>query len=43
MTFRAPRPKHCALSNTKLAAAGIVMPTWQDAVRRHVAAVRDAV
>jgi dTDP-4-dehydrorhamnose reductase len=43
MTFRAPRPKHCALSNAKLAGVGVVMPTWQDAVRRYLAAVRDAV
>ena len=32
----ARRPKYSALSNAKLAAAGIVMPTWQDALRRHV-------
>jgi dTDP-4-dehydrorhamnose reductase len=34
--LRAERPKYCALSNAKLAAAGIVMPTWQDALRRYV-------
>jgi dTDP-4-dehydrorhamnose reductase len=34
----APRPRFAALSNARLAAAGIVMPTWQDAVARHVAA-----
>jgi dTDP-4-dehydrorhamnose reductase len=32
----APRPKFAALSNQKLAAQGISMPTWQDALRRHV-------
>jgi dTDP-4-dehydrorhamnose reductase len=34
--LRARRPRYCALSNAKLAAAGIFMPTWQDAVRRHL-------
>ena len=29
----ARRPKYSALSNAKLAAAGIAMPTWQDALR----------
>ena len=32
----APRPRYCALSNDKLAAAGIAMPGWQDALRRHL-------
>ena len=32
----APRPKFAALSNAKLAVAGIEMPTWQDALGRHV-------
>jgi dTDP-4-dehydrorhamnose reductase len=36
----APRPRFCALSNRKLAAAGFPMPTWQDALRRWLA-VRD--
>ena len=36
LTFRAARPLYCALSTAKLAAAGIVMPTWQDAVARYV-------
>jgi dTDP-4-dehydrorhamnose reductase len=31
-----PRPKFAALSNAKLEAAGIAMPTWQDALQRHV-------
>ena len=36
MKFRADRPLYCALSNAKLAAAGIVMPTWRDAISRYV-------
>jgi dTDP-4-dehydrorhamnose reductase len=32
----AARPRYCALSNAKLAAAGFVMPTWQDALRRYL-------
>lgn len=32
----AARPRYCALDNRKLAAAGITMPTWQDALRRYV-------
>jgi len=32
----APRPKFAALSNDKLAAAGVTMPTWQSALRRYV-------
>jgi dTDP-4-dehydrorhamnose reductase len=38
--LRAPRPLYCALSNAKLAAAGAVMPGWQDAIRRFAAAER---
>jgi dTDP-4-dehydrorhamnose reductase len=30
----ASRPRYCALSNRKLAAAGFKMPTWQQALRR---------
>jgi dTDP-4-dehydrorhamnose reductase len=33
--LRAPRPTYAALSNEKLRAAGIDMPTWQDALRRY--------
>ena len=33
----ATRPQYCALSNQKLAAAGIEMPTWQSAIGRHLA------
>lgn len=32
------RPQFCALSNRKLAAAGIEMPAWTDALRRYAAA-----
>jgi dTDP-4-dehydrorhamnose reductase len=31
-----PRPKHAALSNGRLAAQGIDMPSWQSALRRYV-------
>jgi dTDP-4-dehydrorhamnose reductase len=40
MPMRAPRPQYCALSNAKLAAAGIGMPTWQDALARYVETLR---
>lgn len=35
--MKARRPQYCALSNAKLAAAGVTMPTWQDAISRHLA------
>jgi dTDP-4-dehydrorhamnose reductase len=34
--LKARRPQYCALSNDKLAGAGISMPTWQDALARYV-------
>lgn len=34
--LRAARPQYCVLSNVKLAAAGVAMPTWQDALARYV-------
>lgn len=34
MPLRVPRPRYCALSPRKLAAAGFAMPTWSDALRR---------
>lgn len=37
----AARPKFAALSNVKLAAQGIPMPPWQDALRRYVSALDD--
>ena len=38
--MRAPRPRLCALSNAKLVGAGAVMPPWEDAVTRYLAARR---
>ena len=35
--LKATRPRFCALSNAKLARAGVSMPTWQDAVGRFAA------
>src|SRR5258706_15999465 len=35
--FAAARPRFCALSNRKLAAAGFEMPAWQDALQRWLA------
>ena len=32
--LRARRPKYSALSNARLAAAGVTMPDWRDALRR---------
>jgi dTDP-4-dehydrorhamnose reductase len=34
----ARRPLRCALSNARLAALGIAMPTWRDALARHIVA-----
>ena len=36
----AERPLYCALSNDKLAAAGVAMPTWQDALGRYLDRLR---
>jgi dTDP-4-dehydrorhamnose reductase len=36
--LRAERPRFCALSSRKLAAAGYEMPDWRDALRRWLAA-----
>ena len=35
LDLRAARPRFCALSNRKLAAAGVEMPHWRDAVARY--------
>ncbi len=35
VTLTAPRPRFCAMSPAKLAAAGIVMPRWEDALDRY--------
>jgi dTDP-4-dehydrorhamnose reductase len=37
VALRAPRPRYAALSNAKLSAVGIAMPTWQDALARYIA------
>ena len=34
--MKAHRPRFCALSNVKLRAVGIRMPTWQDALARYL-------
>jgi dTDP-4-dehydrorhamnose reductase len=34
--LRADRPVYCVLSNAKLAAQGITMPSWQDAIKRYI-------
>jgi len=34
--LKAKRPQYCALSNAKLRAAGVEMPEWRDALRRHL-------
>ena len=38
--LKAQRPMYCVLSNEKLAALGIAMPSWQDAVGRYLTALR---
>lgn len=40
ITLRAARPRYCALSPQKLAAAGFVMPSWRDALQRWMTARR---
>jgi dTDP-4-dehydrorhamnose reductase len=37
MPLKVPRPRYCALSTKKLAAAGFAMPSWRDALRRWLA------
>ena len=39
--LRAARPRYCALSNAGLAAVGVRLPTWQDAVDRYLTARHD--
>lgn len=34
--MRAPRPQYAALSNEKLTAAGVSMPSWEDALARYI-------
>ena len=38
----ARRPRYCALSPARLAAAGVVMPTWQDALARFLKGPQDS-
>ena len=38
VSMAAVRPRFCALSNRKLAAAGFAMPPWQDALQRWLGA-----
>jgi len=40
--MRAPRPRYCALSNARLAAAGFPMPSWQDALQRWLGPMAEA-
>lgn len=37
VTLKARRPRFAALSNAKLVAQAVPMPTWQDALRTHLA------
>ena len=36
VTMKAARPQYAALSNAKLAAAGVSMPAWEDALARYL-------
>ena len=38
VTLRAPRPLYSALDNSRLRAAGVPMPTWQNALARYLGA-----
>jgi dTDP-4-dehydrorhamnose reductase len=40
MALKAARPQYCALSNDKLRAAGVDMPTWQDALARYLESLK---
>jgi dTDP-4-dehydrorhamnose reductase len=37
VALKAPRPLYCAMSNAKLARAGVAMPEWREALARHLA------
>jgi dTDP-4-dehydrorhamnose reductase len=37
VTLKAKRPQFAALSNAKLTDQGFEMPSWQDAIKRHLA------
>lgn len=34
--LKARRPRYCALSNARLQQAGVIMPSWNDALARHL-------
>jgi dTDP-4-dehydrorhamnose reductase len=38
VNMHAVRPRYCALSNQKIIAAGVTMPTWEDALERYLTA-----
>ena len=40
LKMRVPRPLKAALSNGKLIAAGVQMPTWRDAIARYIDVLR---
>ena len=40
LSFAAERPQYCALSNGKLAASGVPMPAWQEALGSYLATLR---
>jgi dTDP-4-dehydrorhamnose reductase len=42
VALAAHRPRYCALSGSRLRQAGVPMPSWQDALRRFLAARQDA-
>ena len=37
--LKAPRPLYCAMSNSKLARAGVAMPDWREALARYLAEI----
>ena len=39
--LRAERPKYCALSNARLAAIGVELPTWQAALKEYLSTFSD--
>lgn len=43
VALRARRPQYAALSNAKLAGAGVAMPSWEDAVARYVTQMKGRV
>jgi dTDP-4-dehydrorhamnose reductase len=40
VALKAPRPRFCALANKRLADAGFLMPSWEDALRRWLTSGR---